>query len=127
MLCLGMLTLGLGKSGSCSRPATKTEPAKEKRRLRLSLRLVRHVPRQASQLSGMCLPNDFSCDAWRGTCLTRRRDISNLIEFKPLFLLMSTICRLSPHPLLMLFSHVSALRPSHTPAKWMPTVQFKDV
>jgi len=35
---------------------------------------VRHVPRQASQLSGTYLPDDFSCDAWRGTYLTGRRD-----------------------------------------------------
>ena len=40
----------------------------------LSLRPVRHVPRQASQLklSGSYVP--LSCDAWRGACLTGRRD-----------------------------------------------------
>jgi hypothetical protein len=34
-----------------------------------------NVPRQA-QLSGMCLhlPDDFSSDAWRGTCLTESPD-----------------------------------------------------
>jgi hypothetical protein len=36
----------------------------------VSLRQVRHVQRKASQLSGTYLPDDFSCDAWRWTCLT---------------------------------------------------------
>jgi hypothetical protein len=40
----------------------------------LSPRPLRHVPRQASQLSGMYLPDDFSYDAWRGTCLSGRGD-----------------------------------------------------
>ena len=40
----------------------------------LSPHPVRHVPRQASQISGTYLPDDFSCDAWRGTCLTGRGD-----------------------------------------------------
>ena len=38
----------------------------------VSPRPVRHGPRQASQLSGTYLPDDFSCDAWRGPCLTGR-------------------------------------------------------
>jgi hypothetical protein len=40
----------------------------------LSPRPVRHGPRQASQLSGTYLPDDFSSDAWRGPCLTGRGD-----------------------------------------------------
>ena len=40
----------------------------------LSLRPVRHCPRRASRLSGTYLPDDFSYDAWRGQCLTGRRD-----------------------------------------------------
>ena len=47
---------------------------------------VRHCPRQASQLSGTYPPDDFSCDAWRGQCLTGRRDRQNNLK--------------SPHPLL---------------------------
>jgi hypothetical protein len=40
----------------------------------VSPRLLRHVPRPASQLSYTYLPDDFCCDAWRGTCLSRRGD-----------------------------------------------------
>jgi hypothetical protein len=39
----------------------------------LSLPPVRHVQRQASLLSGMYLPDDFSSYAWRWTCLTGGR------------------------------------------------------
>ena len=42
--------------------------------LYLSLRPVRHVHHQTSQLSGTYLSDDFSCDSWRWTCLTERRD-----------------------------------------------------
>jgi len=31
----------------------------------LSLRLVRHAYARHPQLGSMCLPYDFSCDAWR--------------------------------------------------------------
>jgi len=40
----------------------------------LSLRPVRQCPRQAPQLCGTYLPDDFSRDAWRGHCLTGRGD-----------------------------------------------------
>jgi hypothetical protein len=40
----------------------------------VSPRPVRHVQRQASQLSDTYLPDDFSCDAWRWICLTGRGD-----------------------------------------------------
>jgi hypothetical protein len=36
---------------------------------------------QESQLSCTYLPDDFSCDAWRGTCLTRRRDSVGAFAF----------------------------------------------
>jgi hypothetical protein len=48
----------------------------------LSPRPVRHGPRQASQPSGTyctCL-TIFSCDAWRGPCLTGRGNSLRLLD-----------------------------------------------
>ena len=50
-------------------------------RYHLSPRPARHAPPQASQLSGTQLPDDFSCDAWRGPCLTGRGDNFNSNNF----------------------------------------------
>jgi hypothetical protein len=44
-----------------------------------SLRPVRHVQHQASQLSGTWLPDHFSCDAWCWTCPTGRGDRDSCI------------------------------------------------
>jgi hypothetical protein len=40
----------------------------------VSPRPVRHFPRQAWQLKPRFCLTTFSCDAWRGKCLTERRD-----------------------------------------------------
>jgi hypothetical protein len=63
-LCSGMLTLGSGKSGSCSHLETKTELAKEK--LILSLwAFIRHVemapklPRERLEIQTDAMPYEF--------------------------------------------------------------------
>ena len=56
----------------------------------LSLRPVRHCPRQASKLksSGRYVP--LSCDAWRGQCLTGRRDTPSPLYSLPFIALLLT-------------------------------------
>ena len=55
-LCSVMLTLGLGKSGSCSHPATKTEPAKKR-----SSETMAVMPSQGSSQpsNGLSEPEDL--------------------------------------------------------------------
>jgi hypothetical protein len=67
---------------------------KRKTDLILSLRPVRHGPRQASQLSGTYLPDDFGCDAWRRPRLTGRGDTAAEDGLQGIYLLVNIYLQL---------------------------------